>query len=80
MYKKNIKLTVLILVITFMVSTHLTACSSLSNVEGLHSLDELAQHSDILHFQEHKADSNQLFETELWCRSASLLSRICSIP
>ncbi len=67
MYKKNIKLTVLILVITFMVSTHLTACSSLSNVEGLHSLDELAQHSDILHFQEHKADSNQLFETELWC-------------
>ena len=67
MYKKNIKLTVLILVITFMVSTHLTACSSLSNVEGLQSLDELAQHSDILHFQEHKADSNQLFETELWC-------------
>ena len=67
MYKKNIKLMVLVLVITFMFSTYLTACSSLSNVEGLHSLDELAQHSDILHFQEHKADSNQLFETELWC-------------
>ena len=67
MYKKNIKLTVLLLVITFMVSTHLTACSSLSNVAGLQSLDELAQHSGILHFQEHKADSNQLFETELWC-------------
>ena len=60
MYKKNIKLTVLILVITFMVSTHLTACSSLSNVEGLHSLDELAQHSGILHFQEHKADYERL--------------------
>ena len=67
MYKKNIKLMVLLLVITFVVSTHLTACSSVSNVEGLQSLDELAQHSDILHFQEHKADSNQLFETELWC-------------
>ena len=67
MYKKNIKLMVLLLVITFMFSTHLTACSSVSNVEGLQSLDELAQHSDILHFQEHKADSNQLFETELWC-------------
>ena len=67
MYKKNIKPMVLLLVITFMVSTHLTACSSLSNVAGLQSLDELAQHSDILHFQEHKADSNQLFETELWC-------------
>ena len=67
MYKKNIKLMVLLLVITFVVSTHLTACSSLSNVAGLQSLDELAQHSGILHFQEHKADSNQLFETELWC-------------
>ena len=67
MYKKNIKPMVLLLVITFVVSTHLTACSSLSNVAGLQSLDELAQHSDILHFQEHKADSNQLFETELWC-------------
>ncbi len=67
MYKKNIKPMVLLLVITFVVSTHLTACSSVSNVEGLHSLDELAQHSGILHFQEHKADSNQLFETELWC-------------
>ena len=60
MYKKNIKLMVLLLVITFVVSTHLTACSSVSNVEGLHSLDELAQHSGILHFQEHKADYERL--------------------
>ena len=60
MYKKNIKLMVLLLVITFMFSTHLTACSSVSNVEGLQSLDELAQHSDILHFQEHKADYERL--------------------
>ena len=60
MYKKNIKPMVLLLVITFVVSTHLTACSSVSNVEGLHSLDELAQHSGILHFQEHKADYERL--------------------
>ena len=60
MYKKNIKLTVLILVFTFVVSTHLTACSSLSNVAGLQSLDELAQHNGILHFQEYKADYERL--------------------
>ena len=60
MYKKNIKLMVLLLVITFVVSTHLTACSSVSNVESLQSLDELAQHSDILHFQEYKADYERL--------------------
>ena len=67
MFIRSIRFTVSLLLLTAMIV--FCSCTSPAiepDEKSIKTLKDLAQHSDILHFQEHKADSNQLFETELW--------------
>ena len=65
---KKLKIIAAIIVVSTVILTSLLpSCGVHEQESGIKSLDELAVHSDILHFQEHKIDSNRLFELELWC-------------
>ena len=68
MFKRSIRFTVSLLLLTAMVV--FCSCTSPAvepDEKSIKTLKDLAQHSDILHFQEHKADYERLEELEEWC-------------
>ena len=65
---KKLKIIAAIIVVSVVILTWLLpSCGVHEQESGIKSLDELAQHGDVISLQEYEAYEDELFETEIWC-------------
>ena len=65
---KKLKIIAAIIVVSTVILTSLLpSCGVHEQESGIKSLDELAQHGDVISLQEYEAYEDELFETEIWC-------------